>query len=58
MIQQMHKIIHEKDERHGMLYRYSLNKVFNYSRVVSAKGTLVIAKKMFTLTTLVENECV
>lgn len=41
-----------------MPYGYFLNKVFNHFKIVCEKGTPSTPKQMFTLNTLIENECV
>lgn len=49
-------IYNKKEDRHGMPYGFLLNMVFDYFRVVCEKGTPRTIKKIFTLTTLDENE--
>lgn len=58
MIEHISKVIHEKEGRHGMPYGYFLNRVFDHFGVVCEKGTPGTVIKMFSLTTLIENECV
>lgn len=56
MIDHTKKLILEKESRHGIPYRYLLNKFFDYFGLVGIRGIPRIAKQKFTLTTLVENE--
>lgn len=44
--------------KHRIPYDYFLNRVFNHFKVVCARGIPSIVKHMFTLNTLIENECV
>lgn len=46
----MHKVLYEKDGKHGIPYEYLLNKVF--------MGTPRTAKQMIRMTTFVENKCI
>lgn len=39
IIEHMYNIIHEKEGRHGMPYRYFLNKIFDHLVVVCEKVT-------------------
>lgn len=58
MSEHMYKIMHVKDRRHIMPYWYFLNKVFNYFKIVSEKGVPGTVKQIFTMNSLIENECV
>lgn len=58
MIKHMHKVVQEKEERHGMPYDYLLNKVFNHFGVTWTRGTPGTVKQLISLTTLVENGCI
>lgn len=40
-----------------MNYESFLNRVFNHLKIIGEKGTPGIAKKMSTLSTLIENKC-
>lgn len=55
MIKDIHKVVHVKEGKHEMCYRYFLNKVFNSFKIVCEKCTSGIIKYMFTLKTLIQN---
>lgn len=57
-IEHMYKIVHVKEEKYGMHYVYFQNRVFNHFKIVCEKDTPGTIKQMFTLNTLIENECV
>lgn len=54
----MYKVIHVKEEKHSMPYGYFLNRLFDHFGVVGENETPETAKQLFTLTTLIENECI
>lgn len=58
MIEHMHRFMHIKDGKHRVPYGYLLNKVFKYFHIECVKGVTGIVKKIFTMNTLIENECV
>lgn len=44
MIEYMFKVVHNKEERHGILYGYFLNKVFDHFGIIGEKETPGTAK--------------
>lgn len=58
IIEHIFKVVHVKKGRHGIPYGYFLNKLFDNFDIIGEKETPVTAKKMFTLNTLIENECI
>lgn len=54
----MYKIVHVKEGKQGISYWYFLNRVFSHFKVSYKKDTPKTVKQMFTLNTLIENECI
>lgn len=49
--------MHNKYGKYDLVYGYLLNKVFDYFKVGCLEGFSRSIKKTFSMTTLIENEC-
>lgn len=58
LIENMHKVMTIKDGRHGLAYGFLLNPVFTYFNVQYRPCKKGSVKKIFTLSTLEDNECI
>lgn len=58
MIKHMHKVMTTKDGNHGLEYGFLLNKVFAYFDMSWTLGKDGSSKKIFTLSTLEDKECI
>ncbi|KAK4736944.1 hypothetical protein R3W88_000641 [Solanum pinnatisectum] len=58
MLEHMHKTVVEHKGKHGMGYSYFLTKVFQHLNIPMGKGTVGTVKQSFSLSTLVECECI
>lgn len=58
IIEHTHTIITTKDRKHGLDYRFWINKNLDYFNVVCGQGKFNSIKQVFNLTTLEDNECV
>ncbi|KAK4733461.1 hypothetical protein R3W88_007722 [Solanum pinnatisectum] len=58
MLEHKHKNVVEHKGRHGMGYGYFLTKVFQHLNSPVGKGTVGTVKQSFSLSTLVECECI
>ncbi|KAH0686209.1 hypothetical protein KY289_016976 [Solanum tuberosum] len=58
MLEHMHRVITWKNSKHGIPYGYLLNFVFNHFEILVGKGVPGTTKQMFTVSTLLECECI
>ncbi|KAH0738544.1 hypothetical protein KY290_037249 [Solanum tuberosum] len=58
MLEHMHRVMTWKNAKHGIPYGYLLNFVFNHFEVPVGRGVPGTAKQMFTMSTLLECECI
>ncbi|KAH0665472.1 hypothetical protein KY285_026678 [Solanum tuberosum] len=58
MLEHMYKTVVEGKGKHGMGYGYFLTKVFHHLNIPVGIGKIETAKHSFTLSTLVECECI
>ena len=58
IIKHLYKTIIEHKVKHGMGYCYFLMKLFHHFNIRVGAGKIGIAKQSFTLSTLVECDCV
>ncbi|KAH0722612.1 hypothetical protein KY290_005261 [Solanum tuberosum] len=58
MMEHMYRSVIEHKGKHGMGYGYFLTKVVHHLNIPVGTGEISTAKKSFTLTTLVECECI
>ncbi|KAH0686189.1 hypothetical protein KY289_016952 [Solanum tuberosum] len=58
MLEHMHRVMTWKNAKHGIPYGYLLNFVFNHFEVPVGRGVPGNTKQMFTMSTLLECECI
>ncbi|KAH0698747.1 hypothetical protein KY284_012962 [Solanum tuberosum] len=58
MLDHMYKTVVEHKGKHGMGYGYFLTRVFHHLNIPVGAGKIRTAKQSFTLSTLVECECI
>ncbi|KAH0761720.1 hypothetical protein KY290_017793 [Solanum tuberosum] len=58
MLEHMHRVMTWKNAKHGIPYGYLLNFVFNHFEVPVGKRVPGTTKQMFTMSTLLECECI
>jgi len=58
MLEHMHRVMTWKNAKHGIPYGYLLNFVFNHFEIPVGKGVPGTTKQMFTMSTLLECECI
>ncbi|KAH0698786.1 hypothetical protein KY284_013001 [Solanum tuberosum] len=58
MLEHMHRVMTWKNAKHGIPYGYLLNFVFNHFEVPVGRGVPGTTKQMFTMSTLLECECI
>ncbi|KAK4721732.1 hypothetical protein R3W88_011965 [Solanum pinnatisectum] len=58
MMEHLYKTVIDHKRKHGMGYGYFLTKVFHYLNIPVGTGKIGTAKQAFTLTTMVECECI